>query len=161
MSKEFLCDRWSMKRGHHVSIKDINGRSSVRSFPLVSSVWPDGGIKSSPILPKDGQKVALTYFIEVVTHCKRALKVTKYLGKFWKKICHLDQLKIAQSGHTGSLASGGKVALQVLCRGLRRVTVDEKDGREWYTGKPLICCCDKSWWSSLVEGNEGSNRPKW
>ena len=31
-----------------------------------------------------------------------AQKVTRYLGYFWKKICHLKLLKIAQSGHTAS-----------------------------------------------------------
>ena len=32
---------------------------------------------------------------------KKAQKVTKYLDYFWKKICHRDFSKIAQSGHTG------------------------------------------------------------
>ena len=30
-----------------------------------------------------------------------AEKVTKYLGNFWKKICHQEFSKIVQSGHTG------------------------------------------------------------
>ena len=31
---------------------------------------------------------------------KRAQKVTKHLGYFWKKICSQELSKIAQSGHT-------------------------------------------------------------
>lgn len=33
--------------------------------------------------------------------CQIALKVTQYLGYFFKKICGLDLSKVAQSGHTG------------------------------------------------------------
>ena len=31
---------------------------------------------------------------------QETLRVSKYFGRFWKKICHLEVSKIAQSGHT-------------------------------------------------------------
>ena len=64
-------------------------------------VWPDGGIKSSPIFTQRWPKSCHDKFDRnFVTFCKRALKATKYLGNFCKQICHLDHLKIALSGHT-------------------------------------------------------------
>ena len=42
----------------------------------------------------------MTDFIEIVTFCKRAPKVTESLVYFCKKIWHQDNFKIAQSGHT-------------------------------------------------------------
>ena len=38
--------------------------------------------KVAQFLPTDGQKVAMKDLIKVVKICKRALKVTKYLGNF-------------------------------------------------------------------------------
>ena len=36
---------------------------------------------------------------------KKAQKVTKYFGHFWRTICHQELSKITQSGHTGVLSA--------------------------------------------------------
>ena len=41
---------------------------------------------------------------------KRAQKVNMHLGYFFKKICHQELSKIAQSGHTGCGSVGSAVA---------------------------------------------------
>ena len=51
------------------------------------------------MLSKIGQKVATA-----VTLFKIDRKTAKYLGYFWKKICHQDLSKLTQSGHTARLA---------------------------------------------------------
>ena len=52
------------------------------------SVWPDVKIISCPISPKSCPKSRHTSLTLKVTFFKIAQKVDKYLGYFWKKICH-------------------------------------------------------------------------
>ena len=58
-------------------------------------------MKSVPIFIKCCPKSSHSSFYLKVTFFEVAKEVTKYLGYFCYKLCHLDIPKIAQSGHTG------------------------------------------------------------
>ena len=57
-----------------------------------SPVWPDDGIKSSPIVQKRPKRNLNSDFL------KEPQKVTIYLNNFGRKNCHWEFLKIAQLG---------------------------------------------------------------
>ena len=65
------------------------------------SVRPDVRLKRSPISTKSCPKNSHSSFYTKSSVFKIAQKVTKYSGYFWKKICHREITKIAQTGHTG------------------------------------------------------------
>ena len=58
--------------------------------------------KRSPIFSKDAQNIYhCSFYLKWCFHSTP--KVAKYLGYFWKIICHLELSTIAQSGHTGCM----------------------------------------------------------
>ena len=66
-------------------------------------MWPDDKMKSVPIFIKCCPKSSHSSFYLKVTFFEVAKEVTKYLGYFCYKLCHLDIPKITQSGHTGCI----------------------------------------------------------
>ena len=58
-----------------------------------STVWPDAGVKISPILQKSSLKVPTVNFFKIA-------KKIKILVNFCNNFCHPDVSKLAQSGHT-------------------------------------------------------------
>ena len=64
----------------------------------VATVWPDVGIKSSPIFPKWHKKPHA--FLPKMSCFWKNPKYAKYLHYFCTKNCPQDLTKIAQTGHT-------------------------------------------------------------
>ena len=91
----FFC-KWTELWSHNVAVVRQAWQPQHRHH---GSVWHDVGIKSSSIFPKVCPKEAAAVFTQKVVCFKTGQNVTKYFGYFWKKFCHQDLSKFAQSGH--------------------------------------------------------------
>ena len=69
-------------------------RRYIKKSKWCQSVWPDIGMKSSPIVPNFAQKVVTAVlYLKGVMFFQIAQKFTEYLGYFCKKICWWDLSK--------------------------------------------------------------------
>ena len=93
-------------------------------------MWPDAGLKRSPIFSKLTQKEATVVFTWKVIIFKTGKKVAKCLCFICKKICCQILSKMgARPGHTGSLAG-------ILSAAQNLSILEPRNGLELFPAKP-------------------------